>query len=76
MKKIEKVIYVADDGKEFANESDCKKYEETAEIRSCILKLSEYCKNSECNSSECIFSSKNGCLLVDTHPVNWDIIFK
>lgn len=74
MKKIEKVFYVADDGKEFDDEYECREYEASMGVRNCISEIITYCSERECTSLDCIFCGKNGCIFAGAGvvPIDWE----
>ncbi len=74
MKKIEKIIYVADDGKEFYDEYECRAYEEAIEARHCVSKIIKYCNRRGCNPLDCIFCGEEGCKFASPSatPVDWE----
>lgn len=69
MKKIIKTAYVAEDGKEFVNEEDCKRYEKSVEVKQCISKIAEYCDERSCTPLECIFYKEQGCIFNNKNVV-------
>lgn len=69
-------IYIAEDGREFQNEQECKDYEENCklskEFDETLKAVEEYCRCHECDE-RCMFYYCDGgtnCLL--NEPYNWD----
>ena len=74
MTKIEKIIYVADDGTEFYDEHKCREYEESIEARRCMSKIAKYCSKRGCNPLDCIFCGEEGCKFSGSGvvPIDWE----
>lgn len=80
----EKIIYIANDGKEFATREECKKYENSRLPQSdrsaikAVRELRNYCKNRECyncifNDYECVIDYSEINTLADKVLEKYDI---
>ena len=65
-----KMIYIADDGREFDNMKKCEDYEkEIMSIKKTAKDLQDYCISRRC--SNCIFDKSDGCML--EVPCDWEL---
>lgn len=65
-----KMMYIADDGKEFDNLKACEDYEKEAmTIMKAAKDLQGYCVSQSC--SNCIFHNSDGCML--EVPCDWKL---
>ena len=65
-----KMIYIADDGKEFDNMEKCEDYEkEITSIKKTAKDLQDYCISHPC--SHCAFNGSDGCIL--NLPCDWEL---
>ena len=78
MKKIETVIYIADDGTEFDDVQECMEYETSKRMKACMSEIADYCNERGCIPSECLFCTKDGCLFLKggIAPTNWKDFIK
>ena len=73
MKQV--IKYVADNGKEFNTEEECKAFEESIiNVDNAINTIMNFCKGMDCD--DCRFSGKEDCVLTSNHPNYWEYILK
>lgn len=73
MKQV--IKYVADNGKEFNTEEECKAFEESlTKVDNAIHTIMNFCSYMDCD--DCRFSGKGECELTSNHPNYWGHLLK
>lgn len=68
---IKKMIYIAEDGKEFQNEQECLNYERESILR---RELRDYCKTKEdCNEKCMFYDADHDCCRLHPIPAGWEM---
>lgn len=69
---IEKIIFIAEDGREFETKEECLKYEQELETYKLADALGDFCATSRC--PDCLFWREGECFFVNNSktPAEWN----